>query len=115
MAVDRPMAKRKDSGFYSESLPLARRRNFAKDFLVKGRLVGIQGEFRPEVIKNKDGATVYTTDVYADRVEFLEWGEKSDTKRKADDSFEQTPGVPEGFATLDDDEEIPFRRWNERK
>ena len=25
---------------------------------------------------NKDGATVYTTDVVADRVEFLEWGDR---------------------------------------
>ena len=107
LAVDRPMAKEKTADFI-RIVAFGKTAELCERFLVKGRLVGIQGRIQTGSYKNKDGATVYTTDVYADRVEFLEWGEKSDTKRKADDSFEQTPGVPEGFATLDDDEEIPF-------
>lgn len=45
-------------------------------FLAKGRLVGVQGRLQTGSYTNKDGATVYTTDVVADRVEFLEWGEE---------------------------------------
>ena len=45
-------------------------------FLKKGRLVGVQGRLQTGSYTNKDGATVYTTDVVADRVEFLEWGDR---------------------------------------
>lgn len=64
-------------------------------YLAKGRLVGIQGRLQTGSYKNKNGDTVYTTDVVADRVQFLEWG---DQKKKSD--------VPEGFTALDED--IPF-------
>lgn len=45
-------------------------------FLAKGRLVGVQGRLQTGSYTNKNGDTVYTTDVVADRVEFLEWGDK---------------------------------------
>lgn len=45
-------------------------------FLKKGRLVGIQGRIRTGSYENDYGNKVYTTDVIADRVEFLEWGDK---------------------------------------
>ena len=67
-------------------------------FLAKGRLGGVPGRIQKGSYSNKDGATVYTTDVVADRVEFLEWGEKTGTKASA--------SVPEGFEELDED--VPF-------
>ncbi|MGN0659393.1 MAG: single-stranded DNA-binding protein [Emergencia sp.] len=45
-------------------------------YLAKGRLVGVQGRLQTGSYQNKDGVTVYTTDVVADRVEFLEWGDR---------------------------------------
>ena len=69
-------------------------------FLAKGRLVGVQGRIQTGSYTNKDGATVYTTDVVADRVEFLEWGEKTGDFTKASAS------VPQGFEALDED--VPF-------
>lgn len=71
-------------------------------FLAKGRLVGVQGRIQTGSYTNKDGATVYTTDVVADRVEFLEWGEKNGESAKESHS----EPVPDGFAALDED--IPF-------
>ena len=55
----------------------------------------------------KDGHTVYTTEVTADRIEFIDWKTKSDEERvlNAKPSDDQT-GVPGGFAAID--EEIPF-------
>lgn len=67
-------------------------------FLAKGRLVGIQGRLQTGSYTNKDGVTVYTTDVVADRVEFLEWGDKPQSHSKE--------AVPSGFAQIDED--IPF-------
>lgn len=47
-------------------------------FLKKGRLAGVQGRLQTGSYTDKNGNTVYTTDVNADRVEFLEWGEKEE-------------------------------------
>lgn len=46
-------------------------------YLAKGRLVGISGRIQTGSYTNQNGEKVYTTDVIADRVEFLEWGDKS--------------------------------------
>lgn len=65
-------------------------------FLDKGRLVGIQGRLQTGSYKDKDGKTVYTTDVIADRVEFLEFGDKNESNE-----------IPSGFRAINDDE-TPF-------
>ena len=72
-------------------------------FLQKGRLVGVQGHIQTGSYTNKDGNKVYTTDVVADRVEFLEWGDRPATS--GSDSFGS--GIPDGFQAIDD-EDIPF-------
>lgn len=71
-------------------------------FLSKGRKAAVRGRLQTGSYKDKDGKTVYTTDVIADEVEFLEWGEKGGESSKEDHS----EPVPEGFAALDED--IPF-------
>lgn len=73
-------------------------------YLAKGRMVGIQGKLQTGSYKNKDGATVYTTDVVADRVEFLEWGDKAGG---GESISRPEPGIPEGFQALEDDD-VPF-------
>ena len=65
-------------------------------YLGKGKLVGVEGRIQTGSYKNEEGKTVYTTDVIADRVEFL--SPKNDTT---------TQEAPEDdFARLND--EIPF-------
>lgn len=85
-------------------------------YLAKGRLVGIQGRLQTGSYKHKDGYTVYTTDVIADRVEFLEWGDRNEGGGGGNQDRDQRPagqdsgkdmGVPEGFRALQDDG-IPF-------
>ena len=66
-------------------------------YLTKGRQVGIIGRIQTGSYE-KDGKRIYTTEVFADRVEFL--GGKTEEKKE-----EQT--VIEGFAQLTDDD-IPF-------
>ena len=38
----------------------------------------------------KDGKTVYTTEVTAERVQFFEWGEKTQSKAETGPNFEIT-------------------------
>lgn len=64
-------------------------------YVHKGRLVGVSGRIQTGSYE-KDGQKVYTTDVVADRVEFLDRGQ-SGTEEPATD----------GFAKLSDDD-IPF-------
>lgn len=61
-------------------------------YLSKGKLVGITGRLQTGSYE-KDGRKVYTTDVIANRIEFLEWDKK--------------PDAPEGFMAVSENE-IPF-------
>lgn len=70
-------------------------------FCHKGSMIGVQGRIQTGSYTNRDGQTVYTTDVIADRIEFLSF-DKTDEPRSA----KQSEPVPEGFAAVD--EEIPF-------
>ena len=99
VAIDRPMkaGSEKQTDFPRVTC-FGKQAENCERFLAKGRLVGVQGRIQTGSYTNKDGATVYTTDVVADRVEFLEWGEKTGTKASA--------SVPEGFEELDED--VPF-------
>ena len=76
-------------------------------FSGKGLRVGVTGHLQTGSYDDKDGKKVYTTDVIADRVEFLDWKEKTDADRAANatPSADQE-GVPSGFAAIDED--IPF-------
>ena len=71
-------------------------------FLKKGRLVGIQGRIKTGSYENDYRNKVYTTDVIADRVEFLEWGDKPQ------ESSQRTRigDAPSGFS--ESNEDIPF-------
>ena len=100
LAVDRPMSKDKTADFI-RIVAFGKTAELCERFLVKGRLVGIQGRIQTGSYKDKDDKTIYTTDIVADRVEFLEWGDKKEKQ-------EELAGIPEGFQVLDDDEDIPF-------
>ena len=85
-------------------------------YLAKGRLVGVQGRLQTGSYQNKDGVTVYTTDVVADRVEFLEWGDRPQrSSRPAERDYqeicrERDEGIqeemPDSFQAIDED--VPF-------
>ena len=64
--------------------------------LAKGRLVGVQGRIQTGSYEKDDGTRVYTSDVVANQVQFLEWGDKKETQ-----------DTPDGFHPIDNDD-IPF-------
>lgn len=75
-------------------------------YLAKGRLVGIQGRIQTGSYENKNGDKVYTTDVVADRVEFLERGDRFQGVSSGFGRGGKTDDSPAGFSAVD--EEIPF-------
>ncbi len=123
VAIDRPVrsGQEKKTDFPRVTV-FGRQAENCERFLAKGRLVGIQGRIQTGSYTNKDGQTVYTTDVVADRVEFLEWGDKGGARAgggqyQGQQGYQQAPqgyqqsapdaGIPEGFQAIQDDD-IPF-------
>ena len=112
LAVDRPV---KAGGEKQTDFPkitvFGKTAENCERFLAKGRLVGVQGRLQTGSYKNKNGDTVYTTDVVADRVEFLEWGDKPQSNQNNSSSdinygSAQTNEDYPNFEAVDED--LPF-------
>lgn len=122
IAIDRPVrAGQEKKTDFPRITVFGRQAENCERFLAKGRLVGIQGRLQTGSYTNKDGVTVYTTDVIANNVEFLDWGDRNNAgsgQQQYRPAAQQAPapqysapaadmGVPEGFQAIQDDD-IPF-------
>lgn len=109
VAIDRPVraGAEKQTDFPRVTV-FGKQAENCERFLAKGRLVGVQGRIQTGSYTNKDGVTVYTTDVVADRVEFLEWGDRPAGGQRAQtqETAPRFDAAPEGFSAIDED--IPF-------
>lgn len=47
------------------------------NYLSKGKMTAVTGRIQTGSYTNQQGQVVYTTDVMAENIKFLEWGEKS--------------------------------------
>ncbi len=116
IAVDRGLSKEKKMEMESRNQPTAdfirivvwgKQAENCANYLVKGRLVGIQGRIQTGSYDASDGTKRYTTDVVANQVEFLEWGDNTNRSSGGfNDSSMDFPGI-EGFHPIDNDD-IPF-------
>ena len=104
IAIDRP-GKDKGADFPNITVFGKQAENCEK-FLKKGRMVGVQGRLQTGSYEKSDGTKVYTTDVVADRVEFLGGSEKSTTPAAAPEPVKEPEYVPEQFEQVQED--IPF-------
>jgi len=115
LAIDRNLAKDKKAEMQKKGLPTAdfirvvvwgKQAENCAAFLAKGRLVAINGSIQTSSYKTNTGETRYSTDILANRVEFLEWGDKNKDGGSSDDF---TFGVdPSEFQAIEDDDDIPF-------
>jgi len=115
IAVDKGLSRKKKQEFESNGKPTADFINIVvwgkpaencSQYLAKGRLVGIQGLIQTSTYKTTEGETRYKTEVLANKVEFLEWGDKADQPKK------ESSGINDDFKfedfTEDPDSEVPF-------
>jgi single-strand DNA-binding protein len=113
LAVDRPIRQDKEKqADFPQVTVFGKQAEACEKYLAKGRMAAVQGRIQTGSYKNREGATVYTTDVIAESVKFLERGDKTREARGAGGAPAQS-GAPSdpggGFAALDEDEEdIPF-------
>lgn len=113
IAIDRPTRQNGDRQTdFPNIVVFGKQAENCEKYLAKGRLVGIQGRLQTGSYQNKDGATVYTTDVVADRVEFLEWGDRPKKETEPAHTFaheehqESMNMYPAEFRDIDED--VPF-------
>ena len=69
-------------------------------FTGKGLRVAVIGRIQTGSYTNNEGQTVYTTDIIADRVKYIDWKDKGGQNENL--------GIPEGFQAMADDEALPF-------
>lgn len=85
------------------------------NYLAKGRLVAIQGRIQTGSYNANDGSKRYTFDVVAEKVEFLEWGDKNPSQGNTNmnNNFntntnnESSDFAGDGFDSVEEDD-IPF-------
>ena len=78
---------------------------FAQKYLRKGIRIVVSGRISTGNYKDKDGKTIYTTDVLVEEHEFAQNKESnpsSETEKEAGNDSD-------GFMNVPDDEEIPFQ------
>lgn len=107
LAVDR---RTKDGGAdFISCIAFGKNGEFADKYFKKGTKVLVSGHIQTGSYKNKDGNTVYTTDVVIDSQEFAE--SKANSTASAPTS---QPGTAKGFdvdgfmSMAEIDEELPF-------
>lgn len=115
LAVDKNLSRDKKQEAESKNQPTAdfirivvwgKQAENCANYLVKGRLIAVNGRIQTSTYDDKDGKRVYVTDVVANNVEFLEWGDSASKGENSNQSDSSFSGI-EGFHPTDNDD-IPF-------
>lgn len=110
IAVDRQMSKEKKQEAEANGQPTAdfinivvwgKQAENCQRYLQKGRNVAIQGRLQSGSYTAQDGTRKFVTEVWAERVQFIDWGEKKEDHTQPFGQFDEI-----SFETTDED--IPF-------
>ena len=105
IAVDRRFKREGDeqTADFINIVSFGKTAEFIQKYFTKGQRIGLAGRIQTGKFTNKDGQTVYTTDVIAEEVEFVESkksGNETGSSSKSDDGFSNVPDEVDG--------ELPF-------
>jgi single-strand DNA-binding protein len=94
IAIDRPKKNGEDAGAdFPNIVVFGKQAENVCRYKDKGDMIAIQGKIQTGSYKHRDGYTVYTTDVVAERVEFI--GSRVERHDEQQTSFETMPeGIP---------------------
>lgn len=100
VAVNRPRSKDKEqTSDFPSFVAFGKTAELLEKYFKKGNLIGVTGRIQTGSYTDKNGAKVYTTDVVAEKVHFLE------SRKDKKDEPKENPGY-DGFEQLE--ENIPF-------
>lgn len=109
LAIDRPPDRdgKKQTDF-PRVIVFGKQAENCEKYLKKGRMVAIQGHIQTGSYQNKNGDTIYTTDVVANRIEFIDWGNQNQQQEHApsEPAQEAPEEQQDSFEAIDDD--VPF-------
>ena len=118
IAIDRPTrAGEERKADFPRITVFGRQAETCEKYLTKCRKVAIEGRIQTGSYQNKNGETVYTTDVVANRVEFIDWGgdrqdggyqnyARPQSAPAPQRQQEPDAAVPTAFEAIEDD--VPF-------
>ncbi len=110
LAVNRPFSREKEADFFNIVVWGKTAENCA-NYIEKGRLVAVEGRLQSRSYEAKTGEKRYVTEVVANTVEFLDWGNKekqTTSNNMQDDDFGSIDIDISEFQAMDEDEDIPF-------
>lgn len=102
LAVDRPTQDK--AADFIRIVVFRKQAETAHQYLAKGRQCAVEGRIQTGSYKDREGKTVYTTDVVANRVQFL--GSNGSGGQQNPHGQPEFEPVPDAFVNCDDD--IPF-------
>ena len=76
------------------------------NYLAKGRLVAVKGSIQNRSYDTTEGEKRYITEIVAENVQFLEWGDKNKAP-ETNNTYEPEGLDSDGFRALDD-ADVPF-------
>jgi len=103
VACDRKIKKDgEQSADFIQCIAFGKTAEFIERYFFKGMKIGVNGRIQTGSYTNKDGQKVYTTEVLAENVEFVE--------SKNNNASNNGSAKNEGFMNIPDniDEELPF-------
>lgn len=102
LALNRPKKDGQDQGAdFISIVTFGKLAENCCNYLTKGKKAAVQGRLQSGSYQDKEGRTIYTVDVIANSVNFLEWGDKSESGSSMSD-YDM-----DGFHPTDN-EDIPF-------
>lgn len=102
LAVDRPTQEK--AADFIRIVVFRKQAETAHKYLAKGRQCAVEGRIQTGSYKDREGKTVYTTDVVANRVQFL--GSNGSGGQQNPQGQPEFEPVQDAFVNCDDD--IPF-------
>ena len=102
VAVDRRFkSEGKPTADFPSVVAFGKTAEFIEMYFTRGMRIGIVGRIQTDSYKKDDGSTVYTTDVIAENVEFVENKQEEKTIAPSVDGFMAVPEEPT--------EDLPFK------
>lgn len=98
MAIDDGYGEKKKTNFIPVVV-FGKQAESCEKYLAKGRMVAVEGKIQTGSYEKQDGTKVYTTDVIANRVQFIDFGKK--------DGENANQSATDGFAMMDE-ADCPF-------
>lgn len=104
LAINR---KFKTNGQYEADFPncvaMGKTAEFVEKYFHKGDMIALDGHIQTGSYTNKDGNKVYTTDVFAENVEFAQSKSDSSNSNNSKPSSDDFMNIPDGIES-----ELPF-------